>query len=472
MPSQYNFSPSSPFDAEQEKINRERMLAEALMQQSGQGLPSGQMAGSYYVPTHPLQHLAQALKGVNAQGRIDKAGKDSEALAERRRDALAQALGAMPRAKMEAQPTDQEGTGSFDMAGMNTPQKMVRPTMQDNAQWLAALGGVGRDAVSMGGTILGMQQKQEEGEENRQARMADRAMQLEAQAQQAGLTREARQAAAAEAAALRRELALGQQDFARQQAEAQRSFAERQAGAQRDFQAQQARQAAADRQALAQTTGAITAGNRVPVAVMGPDGKPVYVSPDQAVGRQPAGKAAAQLPTSALKEQNELIAEANIAGNIQTDLAKLDGQIATGELKLGLIRNPWNAARNWAGESTPESENYNTFRTTLERLRNDSLRLNKGVQTEGDAQRAWAELMGNINDDKVVRKRLAEIQQLNKRAESQKRMQIDVIRQNFGVEPFDASKLQSQPSGVNSSGGDAPQRRAGDDPLGLRGKRP
>ena len=72
-------------------------------------------------------------------------------------------------------------------------------------------------------------------------------------------------------------------------------------------------------------------------------------------------------------------------------------------------------------------------------MRNDSLRLNSGVQTDGDAQRAWNELMANINDPLTVRQRLEEINGYNQTALAIKQGQIEDIRTQYGKEPIDLS---------------------------------
>ena len=97
------------------------------------------------------------------------------------------------------------------------------------------------------------------------------------------------------------------------------------------------------------------------------------------------------------------------------------------------------SARNTLGISNENSQNLATFKATLEKLRNDSLRLNKGVQTDGDAQRAWDELLANINDTKVVSKRLKEIQGLNERAVTFHQMNLDTLRSNYGAPQIDTT---------------------------------
>lgn len=156
-------------------------------------------------------------------------------------------------------------------------------------------------------------------------------------------------------------------------------------------------------------------------------------------GYQPPSAAPAKskpLPASALKMQNEEMEQARTAGAINADIGKFADAIQSGDLDLGPVTNLASQTRNYLGLSSENSRNFASFRSALEKMRNDSLRLNKGVQTEGDAQRAWNELFQSINDEKVVMQRLEEIQAINRRAAEQRRMAVDLIRQNFGADPL------------------------------------
>jgi len=157
------------------------------------------------------------------------------------------------------------------------------------------------------------------------------------------------------------------------------------------------------------------------------------------------------MPTSALKMQQEELDTIGSASGIQADLAAFDKQIADRKLNLGVVSNLINQGRNMAGMSTEQSRNLASFKAMLEKLRNDSLRLNKGVQTDGDAQRAWNELITNINDPNVVRQRIAEIRALNDRAVQLRRLNIDTIRNNFGQAPLDVSERTNLPSAVGGA---------------------
>ena len=160
-----------------------------------------------------------------------------------------------------------------------------------------------------------------------------------------------------------------------------------------------------------------------------------------------AGKPAAapKLPPSALKLQNDELTAIGVAGTINSNLTKALGQLQSGELQLGPMSNLMSKGQNVAGMSSQGSRNYASFVATLEKMRNDSLRLNNGVQTEGDAIRAWNELVANLNDPKVVSQRLGEIIALNNRAVDLRRMNIDMIRSNFGMEPIDIRGFNPPP---------------------------
>ena len=164
-------------------------------------------------------------------------------------------------------------------------------------------------------------------------------------------------------------------------------------------------------------------------------------TPEGTLGPIPGGPAdpnaervAKPLPTSAVKLVREDQEALSIVQGLNEDLAKFDLMIEQGELDLGVVSNLAAAAQNNLGMSDENSRNYAMFRSTMEKMRNDSLRLNNGVQTEGDAQRAWNELVANVNDPQVVRQQLQRIMQINDRAANLRNMNIDLVYQNFGAD--------------------------------------
>jgi hypothetical protein len=163
-----------------------------------------------------------------------------------------------------------------------------------------------------------------------------------------------------------------------------------------------------------------------------------------------------QLPAPALKMQQEGLDAIGLASSLNADLKALDEQVSSGKLKLGMVDNLLGTAKNYVGMSDEQSRNLVTFKATLEKQRNDSLRLNKGVQTEGDAQRAWNELIANINDPKLVSQRLKEISAINERASNLRKLEVDTVRRNYGLDPMEMSGFTDQPAAVGAGQGVAP----------------
>jgi len=175
----------------------------------------------------------------------------------------------------------------------------------------------------------------------------------------------------------------------------------------------------------------------------------------RAVASNPANK---PLPAAALKMQQSELDALSTASGIDGALKKIEGQISQKKLAFGPVSNLVNRGLNSAGMSTEGSRNLASFQSTLEKLRNDSLRLNAGVQTDGDAQRAWNELFQNINDTDLVKQRLGEIRNINQRGAQLRKLNVDGIRANYGHEPLDTSKYEQplpSPSDSNPNAGAA-----------------
>lgn len=122
----------------------------------------------------------------------------------------------------------------------------------------------------------------------------------------------------------------------------------------------------------------------------------------------------------AREDQDAIQTSESINANLDNLISQIDG----GQLNLGPMTNLMSQGLNAAGASNQNSRNFASFRASLEKLRNDSLRLNAGVQTDGDSRRAWDELVANINDERVVAQRLAEIRDINQRAIEYRRARL------------------------------------------------
>ena len=127
----------------------------------------------------------------------------------------------------------------------------------------------------------------------------------------------------------------------------------------------------------------------------------------------------AKAPTLSARAQSTLedyYAQVESLDSMNGQLARYRGLIEDGALNLGPVANVIGAARNNIGFSDANSINQATFRADLESWRNQILMLHKGVQTEGDAQRALNTIMQNMNDERVVSAQLQRLENLNDRA--------------------------------------------------------
>lgn len=149
----------------------------------------------------------------------------------------------------------------------------------------------------------------------------------------------------------------------------------------------------------------------------------------------------AQMSASIQRLEDDDISAIGSARTMNSELARIDNQIANGELNLGLITNASSMAANALGVGGQNARNYASLNSTLEKLRNESLRLNSGVQTEGDAQRAWNELVTNLKSPELVRQRLAEIRTLNDRAMGIRQGIINNRRAAQGADPLDVNAV-------------------------------
>jgi hypothetical protein len=126
---------------------------------------------------------------------------------------------------------------------------------------------------------------------------------------------------------------------------------------------------------------------------------------------KPADKATKPLPSYLAKGEEEDYATATAASNLASDANNFIGRIKTGEIKFGLKDKASIRARQVFGSSDPDviaREDYDKF---LKVLTNESLRLNKGTQTEGDAVRAAKELESSESPEAAAAamRRLVEI---------------------------------------------------------------
>lgn len=143
-----------------------------------------------------------------------------------------------------------------------------------------------------------------------------------------------------------------------------------------------------------------------------------------------------KLSASTQNIQNDAVDFSNAALMASNDAIALADRLDNGEIELGPLANLSSKARNFMGDSTPNSRGYQELSSNIETLRNTTLLLAKGVQTEGDAQRALNQLMENMNDSKVTAMRLRQIAEMNKRNAELYRQKTNNVRADAGFPPY------------------------------------
>lgn len=159
-------------------------------------------------------------------------------------------------------------------------------------------------------------------------------------------------------------------------------------------------------------------------------------------GGKPAAKVK-PLPPKALSMQQDALDAIGISSGIQADVGGFINLIDDGKLDFGPVENIKSKTLNAIGKSTEKSANLTNFTTSLEKLRNDILMLAKGVQTDGDALRAYRTLMDNLNDKRVVKQQLEKISENNARNVKLQQAKIDTINANYGRDGADTAGYTS-----------------------------
>jgi hypothetical protein len=152
------------------------------------------------------------------------------------------------------------------------------------------------------------------------------------------------------------------------------------------------------------------------------------------------------MPGPQQSKENAMLEQVQVASNNAADVTAYIKKIDAGQFDPGLLKNKYEQAKSFFGAVDPNDANainYNNFISDMNRLRNESLRLNTGPQTDADAQRAWDELFDNINDKTIVKARLEKIAEFNKRAARQKAALIQNQRRNYFGPEADAPEWES-----------------------------
>jgi len=145
-------------------------------------------------------------------------------------------------------------------------------------------------------------------------------------------------------------------------------------------------------------------------------------------------KANKPLPSYLAKEEEADFSAASAATNIATDAYGYINRIKTGEIKFGLKDLASIRARQLAGSGAPDvvaREDYDKFVTNLV---NESLRLNKGTQTEGDAVRE-AKALKSSESKEAAASAMKKLIEINTRRAEDAASSVQKRRANAGFPP-------------------------------------
>jgi len=165
------------------------------------------------------------------------------------------------------------------------------------------------------------------------------------------------------------------------------------------------------------------------------------------IARKQEEKANKPLRADLLKDEEADYKTASEARNLATEAYGYVNSIKAGNIKFGLKDRASIAARSALGSNDPDVVARNDFERFKTRLVNESLRLNKGTQTEGDAQRSIKELQGAESEVDAA-KAINTLAELNARKVSDAQKAIERRRINAGSRlpevPIETLQLEPQ----------------------------
>jgi len=120
------------------------------------------------------------------------------------------------------------------------------------------------------------------------------------------------------------------------------------------------------------------------------------------------------------------------ARGLVEDTSKYINKFASGQIPVGVIESPYTATKAALGVNDEDVVAYKDFARFKKQLVNESLRLNKGVQTEGDAQRAAAEFESARSEADHIAA-MTRLRQVNQRAIANELEKVRLGREGAGV---------------------------------------
>jgi len=160
-----SFQAPTDYGLEQQAVDRQRKLAEAMMMRSQQPQPAGQMVGGRYVPQSWTQGLAQALQGPAAMFQQKQADEKAKDISGRQRQAYAAELEKFG-GLMSGTPARSFQTGANEMGDEAATQNVAAVPGDRRAALAMALGAQNPalQQVGMQQMLKGMDAKWEKAE--------------------------------------------------------------------------------------------------------------------------------------------------------------------------------------------------------------------------------------------------------------------------------------------------------------------
>lgn len=182
-------------------------------------------------------------------------------------------------------------------------------------------------------------------------------------------------------------------------------------------------------------------GNEPLVEVQNDDGTVTYSRRSDAVGKKapPKGAGATTKPMNGtvMKQYNTSSEAMKTAQDVQRRLDEAERLFSPdakgGPVDTGLIARGTRAVTRVAGFGTENTRKLGELDRMREKMRNDYLLLAKGVQTEGDAQRAISALMPYTTDPEEIKAQIRDVRAATKALEEMHRSSMENIELEYGA---------------------------------------
>lgn len=147
--------------------------------------------------------------------------------------------------------------------------------------------------------------------------------------------------------------------------------------------------------------------------------------------------AAPNLPVPALKIIDDATQAIGTADESMGRINEAMTLLESGTVDLGLLNNAGAVVANTLGRPDDSTKAYAQVKQIFEKLRNNYLLLSKGVQTEGDAKRAWNSEVGEsaLNSNAMAKQSLENARTATQKLVDVHKSRINNVNSNFGITP-------------------------------------